>query len=321
MNPNPKFLEAFLRVAITGGAGFIGSNLAEMLLLEGNEVLVFDNLETGSLENLNGLDVKFTKGDLCNTSEVEGFFGGESIDYCVHLGAMGSVPRSIQNPRGSFEANVIGTFNLLDAARKSNIPVIYSSSSSVYGSNLKLPKTELDWQSPISPYGSFKASSEAMMMAFSRSYDLRVSVFRLFNVYGPRQNPIGAYSAVIPRWTLSGFKKEPITVYGDGNQKRDFTFVTDVNNILYKVMKSKESDPMPVNLAFGSPVTLNQMLDVFREYFSDLQVNYEEPRKGDIRDSESDPAKLNSIIGDFKPTTLRDGLLATFDWFKKKHGF
>jgi len=310
-----------LRVAITGGAGFIGSNLAELLLLEGNEVSVFDNLETGSLENLATLDVEFIKGDLCDAAQIDKFFSNRQFDYCVHLGAMGSVPRSIQNPRGSFEANVLGTFNLLDAARKSNIPVIYSSSSSVYGSNLKLPKTELDWQSPISPYGSFKASSEAMMMAFSRSYDLRVSVFRLFNVYGPRQNPIGAYSAVIPRWTLSGFKKEPITVYGDGNQKRDFTFVTDVNNILYKLMKSKESDPMPVNLAFGSPVTLNQMLDVFREYFSDLQVNYEEPRKGDIRDSESDPAKLNSIIGDFKPTTLRDGLLATFDWFKKKHGF
>jgi UDP-glucose 4-epimerase len=310
-----------LRIAITGGAGFIGSNLAEMLLREGNEVLVFDNLETGSLENLDGLDVKFTKGDLCKVSDVGNFFSGNSIDYCVHLGAMGSVPRSIQNPRGSFEANVIGTFNLLDEARKLDIPVIYSSSSSVYGSNLKLPKTELDWQSPISPYGSFKASSEAMMMAFSRSYNLRVSVFRLFNVYGPRQNPIGAYSAVIPRWTLSGFKKEPITVYGDGNQKRDFTFVADVNKILYKVMKSEESDPMPVNLAFGSPVTLNQMLDVFREYFSDLKVNYEEPRKGDIRDSESDPAKLNSIIGDFKPTTLREGLLATFDWYKKKHGF
>jgi len=310
-----------LRVAITGGAGFIGSNLAEMLLREGNEVLVFDNLETGSLENLDGLDVKFIKGDLCNVSDVRNFFSGNSIDYCVHLGAMGSVPRSIQNPRGSFEANVIGTFNLLDEARKLGIPVIYSSSSSVYGSNLKLPKTELDWQSPISPYGSFKASSEAMMMAFSRSYELRVSVFRLFNVYGPRQNPIGAYSAVIPRWALSGFKKEPITVYGDGNQKRDFTFVADVNKILYKVMKSEESDPMPVNLAFGSPVTLNQMLDVFREYFSDLKVNYEEPRKGDIRDSESDPAKLNSIIGDFKPTTLREGLLATFDWYKKKHGF
>lgn len=310
-----------MRVAITGGAGFIGSNLAEMLLSEGHEVLVFDNLETGTLENLDGLNIKFTQGDLCNISEVRSFFSDNLIDYCVHLGAMGSVPRSIQNPRGSFEANVIGTFNLLDEARKLNIPVIYSSSSSVYGSNLKLPKTELDWQSPISPYGSFKASSEAMMMAFSRSYDLRISVFRLFNVYGPRQNPIGAYSAVIPRWTLSGFKKEPITVYGDGNQKRDFTFVNDVNKILYRVMKSEEFDPMPVNLAFGSPVTLNQMLDIFREYFSDLKVNYEEPRKGDIRDSESDPTKLQSIIGDFRPTTLRDGLLATFDWYKKRHGF
>lgn len=310
-----------MRVAITGGAGFIGSNLAELLLLEGNEVSVFDNLETGFLENLVSLDVEFTKGDLCDAKQIEKFFSKRRFDYCVHLGAMGSVPRSIQNPRGSFEANVLGTFNLLEEARKTNVPVIYSSSSSVYGSNPKLPKTELDWQAPISPYGSFKASSESMMMAFSKAFDLRVSVFRLFNVYGPRQNPIGAYSAVIPRWTLSGFKKEPINVFGDGNQKRDFTFVTDVNKILYMAMNSKSTDPMPVNLAFGKPVTLNEILMIFNEYFEDLEVIYEEPRKGDIRDSESDPAKLNSIIGDFKPTTLRDGLFATFDWYKKKHGF
>lgn len=310
-----------MRVAITGGAGFIGSNLAEMLLREGNEVEVFDNLETGSLDNLEGLDLTFTRGDLCSVSDIKDFFRKNNFDYCVHLGAMGSVPRSIENPRGSFEANVIGTFNLLDELRRLNVPVIYSSSSSVYGSNLKLPKTELDWQSPISPYGSYKASNEAMMMSFSRAYNLRVSIFRLFNVFGPRQNPLGAYSAVIPRWTLSGFKGEPITVYGDGNQKRDFTFVADVNQILYKVMKSDKYDPMPVNLAFGSPVTLNQMLDVFHDYFEDLRVVYEEPRKGDIRDSESDPTKLNTVIGDFKPTSLRDGLYATFDWYKKKYGF
>jgi UDP-glucose 4-epimerase len=160
-----------------------------------------------------------------------------------------------------------------------------------------------------------------MMVAFSRAYDLRVSIFRLFNVYGPRQNPLGAYSAVIPRWTLSGFKREPVTVYGDGNQKRDFTFVADVNQILYKEMKKDGFDPMPVNLAFGSPVTLNQMLDVFREYFMDFRVNYEDPRKGDIRDSESDPSKLNSVIGEFTPTTLRDGLFETFNWYRERYSF
>lgn len=310
-----------MRVAITGGAGFIGSNLAAMLLGGGHSVSVFDNLETGSREKLKGLEINFFEGDLRNSADLNRFLNQESFDYCVHLGAMGSVPRSIENPKDSFEANVFGTFNLLNEARRLGIPLIYSSSSSVYGSNLKLPKNELDWQAPISPYGSYKASCEAMMIAFSRSYDLKVDVFRLFNVYGSRQNPTGAYSAVIPRWTLAGFKKEQIQVFGDGNQKRDFTYVDDVNSILCMAMKSEKSDPMPVNLAFGNPVTLNQVLEIFKEYFNDLDVKYVDIRKGDIRDSESDPTKLRSLIGDFKPTSLREGLFATFDWYKKQYGF
>lgn len=310
-----------MRVAVTGGAGFIGSNLASSLVAEGHQVAIFDNLETGSFENIDGLKVDFVKGDLRNQSQLQEFFEGGKFDYCIHLGAMGSVPRSIENPRVSFEANVLGTFNLLESARSHRVPLIYSSSSSVYGSNIKLPKDELDWQSPISPYGSFKSSSESMMMAYGKSYDLKINIYRLFNVYGPRQNPHGVYSAVVPRWTLAAFNNEPVTVYGDGNQKRDFTFVDDVNKIFLLTMNVLESEPLPTNLAFGVPVTLNGMLDIFKEYFPRLEVKYSQSRKGDIRDSESNPKKLRNLIGQFEPTSLRDGLFATFEWYKAKFKF
>lgn len=310
-----------MKIAVTGGAGFIGSNLTVKLLQSGHQVSIFDNLETGNLENLEGLEVEIVQGDLRKQDEVQSFFTKRKFDYCIHLGAMGSVPRSIETPRTSFEANVLGTFNLLEAARIAKLPIIYSSSSSVYGSNLKLPKTELDWQSPISPYGSFKSSSEAMMMAYAKSYDLKINVYRLFNVYGPRQNPHGAYSAVVPRWTLSAFKGEPISVYGDGNQKRDFTYVDDVNDVFMTTMIKSKVEMLPINLAFGTPVTLNTMLELFREYFPNLKVNYSDIRKGDIRDSESDPSKLRESIGDYQATSLREGLIRTFDWYKQKFGF
>lgn len=310
-----------MKVAVTGGAGFIGSNLTASLLEAGHQVSIFDNLETGNLEHIENLDVEFVKGDLRNQSEVQDFFANRNLEYCIHLGAMGSVPRSIENPRTSFEANVLGTFNLLESARIARVPIIYSSSSSVYGSNLKLPKEELDWQSPISPYGSFKSSSESMLMAYGKSYDLKINIFRLFNVYGPRQNPHGAYSAVIPRWIISAFRNEPITIFGDGNQKRDFTFVEDVNKIILLTMNKLESEMLPINLAFGNPVTLNEMVSIFKEFFPRLEVTYSDVRKGDIRDSESDPKKLMSYIGDFAPTSLREGLHFTFNWYKKRFGF
>lgn len=310
-----------MKVAVTGGAGFIGSNLTASLLEAGHQVSIFDNLETGNLENIENLNVEFVKGDLRNQSEVQDFFANRNLEYCIHLGAMGSVPRSIENPRTSFEANVLGTFNLLESARIARVPIIYSSSSSVYGSNLKLPKEELDWQSPISPYGSFKSSSESMLMAYGKSYDLKINIFRLFNVYGPRQNPHGAYSAVIPRWIISALRNEPITIFGDGNQKRDFTFVEDVNKIILLTMNKLESEMLPINLAFGNPVTLNEMVSIFKEFFPRLEVTYSDVRKGDIRDSESDPKKLMSYIGDFAPTSLREGLHFTFNWYKKRFGF
>ena len=311
-----------MRVGITGGAGFIGSNLAQHLVKSGYTVSVLDNLETGILSNLEGVNANLVRADLKNLNEVEGFFQKEEIDYCIHLGALGSVPRSIDTPRASFEANAIATLNVLESVKKRSIPIIFSSSSSVYGKNPKLPKIEKDWLSPISPYAASKLAAEAMTLAFRESYGISTLVYRLFNVYGPKQNPDSLYAAVIPKWIFAAFKGEPLVVYGDGEQKRDFTFVDDVVQILSRSIRENHDADYAVNLAFGNPVTLNEIIGVFTSYFGGIKVEYKEIRKGDIRNSESNPETLSELHDNqIKKTPLEVGLVATFDWFKKQYSF
>ena len=309
-----------MKVGITGGAGFIGSNLAQHLVKSGYSVSILDNLETGSLSNLEGVNANLVRADLKNLTEVDEFFQKEEIDFCVHLGALGSVPRSIDTPRASFEANAIAALNVLESVKKRSIPIIFSSSSSVYGKNPKLPKIEKDWLSPISPYAASKLAAEAMTLAFRESYGISTLVYRLFNVYGPKQNPDSLYAAVIPKWIFAAFKREPLIVYGDGEQKRDFTFVDDVVQILSSSIREKHDADYPINLAFGNPVTLNEILRVFKKYFNEIKVEYKEIRKGDIRNSESNPEALSDLHDNqIKKTSLEDGLVATFDWYKERY--
>ncbi len=311
-----------MRVGITGGAGFIGSNLAQHLVKSGYSVSILDNLETGFLSNLEDVNANLVRADLKNLTEVDSFFQREEIDYCVHLGALGSVPRSIETPRASFEANAIATLNVLESVKKRSIPIIFSSSSSVYGKNPKLPKIEKDWLSPISPYAASKLASESMTLAFRESYGISTLVYRLFNVYGPRQNPNSLYAAVIPKWIFAAFQGEPLIVYGDGEQKRDFTFVDDVVQILSSSIREEHDADYPINLAFGNPVTLNEILRVFKSYFGETKVEYREIRKGDIRNSESNPKTLTDLHrNQIKKTPLEVGLVSTFDWFKKQYSF
>jgi len=311
-----------VRVGITGGAGFIGSNLAQHLVQSGYSVSILDSLETGFISNLEGVNTNFVRADLKNLDEVDSFFQKEEIGYCVHLGALGSVPRSIATPRASFEANAIATLNVLESVKKKSIPIIFSSSSSVYGKNPKLPKIEKDWLSPISPYAASKLAAEAMTLAFRESYGIPTLVYRLFNVYGPKQNPDSLYAAVVPKWIFAAFKGEALVVYGDGEQKRDFTFVDDVVQILTNSIKEKHDSDYPVNLAFGNPVTLNEILGVFKSYFGGIKVEYKQIRKGDIRNSESNPATLSNLHNNnINKTPLEVGLVATFEWFKKHYSF
>jgi UDP-glucose 4-epimerase len=287
-----------------------------------HEVSVFDNFETGFRENLLSLSVNITQGDLKNIDAVNDFFSKSEIEYCVHLGALGSVPRSIENPRASFDSNAIATLNVLEIARIRLTPVLFSSSSSVYGMNKNLPKIEKDWLSPISPYAASKLAAEGLTMAYRESYGLPITIYRLFNVYGPHQNPESLYAAVLPKWIFAAFNNQPLVVFGDGEQRRDFTFVGDVINVFEKSIIAKHNIDYPINLAFGNPVTLNQILNVFKAYFGTIEVQYREIRNGDIRDSESNP-KLLMNLHDSKlsQTTLESGLLKTFDWFKHHYNY
>ena len=311
-----------MKIGITGGAGFIGSNLVSQLIRSGHEVSVFDNFETGFRENLLSFSVNITQGDLKNIDAVNDFFSKSEIEYCVHLGALGSVPRSIENPRASFDSNAIATLNVLEIARIRLTPVLFTSSSSVYGKNKNLPKIEKDWLSPISPYAASKLAAEGLTMAYRESYGLPTIIYRLFNVYGPQQNPESLYAAVLPKWIFAAFNNQPLVVFGDGEQRRDFTFVDDVISAFEKSIIAKHNIDYPINLAFGNPVTLNQILNVFRAYFGTIEVQYREVRNGDIRNSESNPKSLMNLHDSkLSQTTLESGLLKTFEWFRHRYNY
>ena len=311
-----------MKIGVAGGAGFIGSNLVEHLVVQGHQVAVFDNLETGSLKNLSGLDYEFVNGDLRDINAIKNFLSNKKIQHLVHLGALGSVPRSIAQPRQSFESNAIATLNVLEAIKEAKIPMVFSSSSSVYGSNPKLPKSETDWLSPLSPYAASKMAAEGMCLAFKESFNVSVTIYRLFNVFGPRQNPDGVYAAVLPRWIFAAFNQKPLVVFGDGEQRRDFTFVNDVVSILHKSILAEPNAKYPVNLAFGRSITLNRILEVFKDYFGDIEIEFQGVRKGDVRDSESDATQLYKLHdGNLQITSIEQGLIQTFDWFKTYYNF
>ena len=308
-----------MRIAISGGVGFIGSNLAQRLKSSGHQVYVLDNLETGKTDNVKEFEIDVCVGDLRDAETVRRFVSENHIEYFFHLGALGSVPRSVQYPRSSFSTNTISTLNVLEAVREKSIPLFFTSSSSVYGKNPVMPKIEKDWLSPISPYAASKAASEMLITSYRETFRLRTAIFRLFNVYGPRQNPDGSYAAVIPRWILAAFRNEPLIVYGDGEQKRDFTFVDDVTSIMVKSLDQLLDLEHPVNLAFGKPVSLNQVLDVFKQYFGDLNINYQEKRTGDIHNSSASTKKILDLFPDYSnPTSISEGLITTIEWYKKK---
>lgn len=308
-----------MRLGITGGAGFIGSNLATRAVAGKFDVVVLDNLETGRIENIESLPIKFLQGDLRDEEAVENFVN--QCDAVVHLGALGSIPRSIANPRKSFEANTVGTLNVLEKLKDSKKMMIFSSSSSVYGRNVKQPKDELDWLAPISPYAASKLSAESLVFSYQNAFGIPSTVFRFFNVFGPGQRAEHVYSAVIPRWALAAFKKEPILVFGDGRQSRDFTYIDDVCDVILEAVKIKSNSPDPINLAFGNSVTLLDLLELFRKYFGNIDVQFHQARPGDVQNSSADPTRLLSKMGKRKPISLEKALSQTFEWIRKEYGF
>jgi UDP-glucose 4-epimerase len=302
------------RVLVTGGAGFIGSNLVRALLERGDEVRVLDNFSTGFRANLDGLGVEIVEGELRSYERAHNAVRGCEVVF--HLGAMGSVPRSVQDPLTSSAVNVEGTLNVLLAARDEGVRrVVYSSSSSVYGSATERPTSESSPPDPISPYGVAKLAAERYCVSFSRVYHSFESVvLRYFQVFGPRQNPYSQYAAVVPLFVTAIAQDAPITIFGDGEQSRDFTYVANVVDATIRAADADGASGRVFNVASGSPATVNKVADAIGEILGKpVRREFKPPRAGDIRDSSANVAAAREVLG-WEPTvTLEEGLRRTVE--------
>lgn len=309
--------EQTLRLLITGGAGFIGSNLARKALESGHEVTVIDNFSTGHEHNLRDINVKLVRGSVLDAEPLKRAL--EDADSVMHLAALGSVPRSIQDPIASHEANATGTLCVLEAARAAGVEhVMVSSSSSVYGLNPALPKHEREWVRPMSPYAVSKLATEQYPLAYQQSYGMSTVSFRFFNVFGPRQRAGHVYAAVIPTFLDALLRGEQLVINGDGSNSRDFTFVGTVCEVLLDAAERRLSHPEPVNLAFG---TNTNLLELVREIENvagmQATVKHREPRPGDVPHSQADNAVLRTLFPGVEPISLHAGLSQTLAWFKE----
>ena len=307
-----------MRLLITGGAGFIGHNLARRALETGHEVVVLDDLSNGLRENLTGLDVEFHEASFLDDTATSMALKG--VDSVIHLGALGSVPRSLKAPLVSHAANATGTLNLLEQARAAGVShVVTSSSSSVYGMNPALPKGEREWTRPMSPYAVSKLAAEQYTLAYQQSFGLETLAFRFFNVYGPGQRAGHVYSAVIPTFIEAILTGKPVPVHGDGTQSRDFTFVGTVCRVLLDAAERRVWHPEPVNLAFGTNTNLLKVLDELRGAVgSDFEVEHLPSRPGDVPHSQARNEQLRALFPDVQPVTLADGLKETVAWFRDR---
>lgn len=306
---------SFVRVLITGGAGFIGSNLVRTLLDRSPyEVAVIDDLSTGLLENINSSRVHFFPGSILDTSVLTDAMKGCAA--VVHLAARPSVPRSIKDPMATHHANATGTLAVLEAARGQAAHVIVASSSSVYGANPKLPKVETMLPMPMSPYAVSKLTTESYALAWGRCFDLPTLAFRFFNVYGPRQAAGHAYAAVIPAFLNSAIRGDAVTMHGDGTQSRDFTFVDTVTSVLEEAINRRVTCDSAVNLALGSRITLNQLVEEINLITGKpIKVTREQRRSGDVPHSSADSTLLESLFPAVHQVPIEAGLRKTYDWF------
>lgn len=308
-----------MKTVVTGGAGFIGSNLVGVLLEEEHEVIVIDDLSTGKRENLKNLldrkSIAFIQGSITDLNFLTEFF--KDVECVFHQAAIPSVQRSVEDPQATNEANVNGTLNVLIAARDCGVEkVIYASSSSVYGDTPTLPKREDMEPNPKSPYAVSKLAGEYYCRVFSEVYGLKTVCLRYFNVYGPQQDPHSEYAAVIPRFIKRVLEHKSPIIYGDGTQTRDFTFVKDVAHANLRAM---EQDIEGVfNIACGEQISVNELALTLMELVGvELEVVYEVPRPGDIKDSLADISLAKEKLKYRPAYSLAEGLEVTVRWFQK----
>lgn len=310
-------------ILITGGAGFIGSNLTEALLNDSRvtKVRVLDNLETGYEENIKEFyghpKFEFYNGDIRNFEDC--LKACKDIDVVSHQAALGSVPRSINNPLASHAANATGTLNMFRACVESNIKrIVFASSSSVYGDNESLPKVEQQTGKPLSPYAATKQIGELYAEVFNKTYGMNYIGLRYFNIFGPKQNIHGPYAAVIPLFITKILKNEAPTINGDGSQSRDFTFVQNAvqANVLALFNENPKADNQIYNIACGDTTSLNNMYTKLLEISNkNIPAVYGPSRSGDIKDSLANISKANSLLGYAPEIKIAQGLLLTFNWF------
>ena len=302
------------KAAVTGGAGFIGSNLINRLISNGYEVVVVDDLSTGLLSNVDQNRSTFHQISITDIKALETAL--KDCETIFHLAARGSVPRSIKNPVATHEVNATGTLNVLEIARATGAHVVFSSSSSVYGRNMQLPKDESMWLGPMTPYAASKLAAEGYVQAYASAYNVPTTLLRFFNVFGPRQRPDHEYAAVLPKWIWLAMQGKPIEVYGDGTASRDFTYVETVLDIAMTAMKEKITTEGAMNLAYGNRIFLNDTIEMLKEHFPNILVNYKENRLGDVKESQNSPSLLKSLFPTVTSKPFEDALAETVVWLK-----
>lgn len=302
-------------VAVTGGAGFIGSNLVSALLGAGHAVTVVDDLSTGLKSNIDSSGAEFHQVSIVDATKLKNVLARSEVIF--HLAARGSVPRSLKSPVATHDVNATGTLNVLEAARETGAHVFFSSSSSVYGRNGELPKDESMWLGPMTPYAASKLSAEAYVQAYGTAYGVPVTLLRFFNVFGPRQRPDHEYAAVLPKWIWKAMHDEPIEVFGDGSQTRDFTYVKTVVDICLDGMTRKVTHDGAINLAYGNRISLNETIEFLRQHFPKLKVNYVSTRAGDVKDSQNSPGLVKELFPGVHPMNFEKALLETVEWLGK----
>ena len=302
---------------VTGGAGFIGSNIVAELVERGEKVTVFDNFATGKRENLAPFSSSITlyEGDIRSYHQVREAM--EGVDYVLHQAALPSVPRSVRDPITSNQVNVDGTLNLLVAAQEAKVKrFVYASSSSVYGDNPTLPKVEDMTLNPLSPYAVSKLTGEKYCRVFARLYGLETVALRYFNIFGPRQDPTSQYSAVIPRFIMALKHKEPPIIYGDGHHSRDFTFVSNVVEANLLACRVSGVAGEAFNVACGDRFSLLELIGCLQEIMGvSVEPRFEEPRPGDVRHSQAGIEKIMSVMGYKVQHDFRCGLEKTVEYF------
>jgi UDP-glucose 4-epimerase len=307
-------------IVVTGGAGFIGSNLARFLTSAHNHVTVIDDLSTGRLENIQGLNdeenFKFLQGSITDLDFLRESFQG--IDFVFHEAALPSVPRSVKDPVTTNEVNIKGTLNVLVASKDAGVrKVVYASSSSVYGDTPTLPKNESMTPNPLSPYAVSKIAGEYYCQVFADVFRLPTVSLRYFNVYGPWQDPSSEYAAVIPKFITNVLADKPPVVYGDGTQTRDFTFINDVIQANVRAMESTATGVY--NAAGGKRITINDLANtIMRLCGKTMDIVYEAARPGDIKHSLADSTKAQASFGYRPEYDMAKGLKETLPWYQKK---